>query len=440
MPCTVIRLPLVPLGLVLNAFLSFGTSLISFFVLLSPFFHELIPPIALPKMLPSCVEAMVDSDKLQLQLETSASPHIPRRSITGHPIMEYNSAVDKFRNEEYPMMAQGKIQIGRLGLHSVNPAPGTYLDHGGATIYARSLIDSFSHSMINNLWGNPHSENLPARLSGDMVDSVRAKALGFLGADPEHFDLVFVQNATAGIKLVADAFRDLGEKTSSKSFWYGYHREVHTSLIGVREFSGGDYHCFDDDRQVERWLDCPLNSNVRRGKPTGLGLFAYPGQSNLGGRRLPKGWLRRIRKDDNLRNTYTLFDAAALAMNSSMGSLFNDPEAAPDFTCLSFYKIFGFPDLGALVVRRKSGHLLNLRKYFGGGTIAQLFPLNGDGRIMKKASGLGNQYVMWNIHDGLEDGTLPFHNILALGLAIDTHINLYGSMVRALRDIKRDVH
>jgi molybdenum cofactor sulfurtransferase len=54
-------------------------------------------------------------------------------------------------------------------------------------------------------------------------------------------------------------------------------------------------------------------------------------------------------------------------MTSSMEPVFRDPEHAPDFTCLSMYKIFGFPDLGALVVRKDSGHILTLRKYFGGG-------------------------------------------------------------------------
>jgi selenocysteine lyase/cysteine desulfurase len=32
------------------------------------------------------------------------------------------------------------------------------------------------------------------------------------------------------------------------------------------------------------------------------------------------------------------------------------------------------------------------------------------------------------LHEGLEDGTLPFHNIIALGEAIDVHSELYGSM------------
>lgn len=368
------------------------------------------------------------------QFEARTLPSRPQRSRVASHSMEYNSSVDKFRDEEYPNMSQGVFGSSTLRRtkYSSIQFTGAYLDHGGATIYARSLISSFSHAMISNLWGNPHSENLPAKLSGEMVDGVRAKALEFFGADPEHFDLVFVQNATAAIKLVADGFRDLGEKTPAKNFWYGYHRESHTSLVGIRELTKGEYHCFEDDNDVERWLSNPTHGEARRSKSTGLGLIAYPGQSNLSGRRLPKDWLWRVRNHPQLRNTYTLFDAAALAMTSPLNPLFKDPANAPDFTCVSFYKIFGYPDLGALIVRRSSGHILNLRRYFGGGTIAQMNPLNGDARIAKKVPGLGDQYSMWNIHDGLEDGTLPFHNILALGLAIDTHIRLYGSMVNSI--------
>ena len=285
--------------------------------------------------------------------------------------------------------------------------------------------------MITGLWGNPHSENLAARMSGDMVDKVRKQTLDFLGADPEHFDLVFVANATTGIKLVAEAFRDLGEKTSSGTFWYGYHSEVHSSILGVRQLTEGQYHCFTTDAEVENWIEASKGADVQRASSSRLGLFAYPGQSNLSGRRLPRTWPGLIRTKSGLRNTYTLFDAAALAMTSSLGSLFVDAEAAPDFTCLSLYKIFGFPDLGALIVRRASGHILGLRKYFGGGTIAQVFPLNGDSRVVKKGPGLGDVSENWNIHDSVEEGTLPFHSILALGLAIDTHTRLYGSMVRA---------
>ncbi|KLU83578.1 molybdenum cofactor sulfurase [Magnaporthiopsis poae ATCC 64411] len=134
----------------------------------------------------------------------------------------YGEAVETLRDREYPHMNQG-----------------VYLDHSGTTIYARSTVEAFANKMTTNLYGNPHSANEPAKVSGDMVDEIRDKALRFLGADPEHFDLVFVANATAAIKLVADAFRDLAERTWSGSFWYGYHKDSHTSLVGVRELAGG---------------------------------------------------------------------------------------------------------------------------------------------------------------------------------------------------------
>lgn len=300
--------------------------------------------------------------------------------------------------------------------------------------------------MSSNLYGNPHSANRPAERSGQVVDSVRVEALRFLGADPDHFDLVFVSNATAGIKLVADSFRDLAEQTRSGSFWYGYHKDCHTSLVGVRELTHGHSHCFESDDEVAGWLADPeqplQGQSHKRGheqmpRRNGLGLFAYPGQSNMTGRRLPLSWPGQVRASPALQNVYTLLDCAALAMTSPLHKVFRDPETAPDFTCVSFYKIFGFPDLGALIVRKDSGHVLTLRKYFGGGTVTMVSVLGGQWHKIKGrdivdpyARGMRSELgeSPYQIHDGLEDGTLPFHSILALGEAIQVHNRLYGSM------------
>jgi len=186
--------------------------------------------------------------------------------------------------------------------------------------------------MLSNLFGNPHSANGPAKSSGDMVDSIRERALGFLGADPRYFDLVFVANATAGIKLVADSFRDLAEKSRSRSFWYGYHKDSHTSLVGVRELTRGSSYCFESDSDVDAWLASPASCSpfMDRAQPTGLGLFAYPAQSNMSGRRLPLSWTRQLRAAGPLQNTYSLLDAAALATTSPLDSIFADPDAAPE--------------------------------------------------------------------------------------------------------------
>ncbi|KAK8050365.1 pyridoxal phosphate-dependent transferase [Apiospora phragmitis] len=319
---------------------------------------------------------------------------------------EYNQDVEAIRPVEYPHMNDG-----------------VYLDHSGATIYAKSAVEGFTRKMLSNLYGNPHSENSPAKLSGENVDRIREKALTFLGADPAHFDLVFVANATAAIKLVADSFRDLAEKTKSGRFWYGFHKDAHTSLVGVRELTYGYHHCFGSDYEVEEWLQSQSRALAGRHSLNDLGLFAYPGQSNMTGRRLPPSWCGRIRQSATLQNCYTLFDAAALAMTSPMELVFGDPDQAPDFTCLSLYKIFGFPDLGALVVRKDSGHILTLRKYFGGGTVTMISTLSDPWHKIK-----GLQAPNYHIHDGLEDGTLPFHSIIALGEAIDVHKKLYVSM------------
>ncbi|KAK4043662.1 pyridoxal phosphate-dependent transferase [Parachaetomium inaequale] len=344
----------------------------------------------------------------------------------------YSKPVELIRQQEYPHMNEG-----------------TYLDHSGATIPALSTLHRTTTLLTKNLYGNPHSTNTPAARSGAAVDAVRLKTLAFLGADPAHYDLVFTTNATAAIKLVGEAFRDLGELSSITTsscgkggkgggkggFWYGYHREAHTSLVGVRELTGGGgSYCFDGDGEVEGWLSNSSSLGVLpagEGRRSSLGLVAWPGQSNLTGRRLPgREWAGRVRS--GVRDTYSLFDAAALAMTGDMAGVFADPEAAPDFVCVSFYKIFGFPDLGGLVVRRESGHILALRKYFGGGTVSMVSTIGGAWHTSKGleagAGGAAGEGHGGALHEGLEDGTLPFHSILALGEAIDVHAELYGSM------------
>jgi molybdenum cofactor sulfurtransferase len=280
-------------------------------------------------------------------------------------------------------------------------------------------VEDFSAKLMSNLYGNPHSACDPAELSGRAVASIREQTLRFFCADPEYFDLVFTANATAAIKLVAESFRDLAMSSStSGTFWYGYHKDAHTSLVGVRELTNGTHHCFNNDQEVEEWLEGVSYVSEQPNMDGLPGLFAYPGQSNMTGHRRPLSWTRTLRQSSRIfhQNTYSLLDAAALATTTQLD--LSDPDSAPDFTALSFYKIFGFPDLGALIVRRRSGHILSWRKYFGGGTIDALTVLH-ESTFRRKED---------TIHDGLEDGTLPFHSIVALGCAIDSHKKLYGSM------------
>lgn len=260
--------------------------------------------------------------------------------------------------------------------------------------------------MLGNLYGNPHSSSASSLYTGQCVQQIRLRLLELFKADPAAFDIVFVANTTAGIKLVMEAFRD-----HERGFWYGYHGDSHTSLIGVREVAT-EHHCFMSDSEVDEWIE-EVDVEITRTK-----LFAYPAQSNMNGRRLPLDWSRRLRTKQ-CHSTYTLLDAAAFVTTSALD--LTDSEAAPDFTVFSLYKMFGFPDLGALIVRRQAASALEKRRYFGGGTVEAVVVSPNEPWHATKSSAL---------HEKLEDGTLPVHSIIALDIAMSVHADLYHSFDR----------
>ena len=304
----------------------------------------------------------------------------------------YDAYVEEMRKVQYPMLKDA-----------------TYLDHAGTTLYSKVLMDRFHSDMMGSLFGNPHSASPSSQLSTQLVEDTRLQLLRFFNADPMEYDLVFTANATAAIKLVMEAFR-----AQDGGFWYGYHVDSHTSLVGVRE-SAEEHRCFESDGEVERWIETSGQDTATRTK-----LFAYPAQSNMNGRRLPLDWTSRIQSASTSR-CYKLLDAAAYASTSplDLGTL----DVKPDFVALSLYKIFGFPDLGALVVRKASAHIFSGRQYFGGGTVDMVVSLKEQWHAPKTST----------VHEQLEDGSLPIHSIIALKAAIQTHSELFGTMQQVAR-------
>ncbi|KAH8705995.1 putative molybdopterin cofactor sulfurase [Talaromyces proteolyticus] len=299
-----------------------------------------------------------------------------------------------------------------------------YLDYGGTTPYAKSLVNDSAKLWKSGLYGNPHSHSASSVLATEYVNRARTHVLEFFRADPEHFDVVFVANATAAIKLVACIFQE-------KGFWYGFHGDAHTSLVGIRELARNGYHCFSSDNEMEAWITSPVS--YENGVPQlpvehsdiyqeindagFLKLIGYPAQSNMNGHRTPMDWAHRIRKRACVSGQaiYTLLDAAAYCSSSQLD--LSNPETAPDFTSFSFYKIFGMPDIGALIIRKESSPILMSRRYFGGGTVDMVIA-HGHFHAKKTES----------IHDVLEDGTLPFHSLIMLDTAITLHKRLFFSM------------
>lgn len=297
----------------------------------------------------------------------------------------------------------------------------------------------------SNLLGNPHSANPSSTFSAKIEAETRKAVLEFFGADPEEYDVVFTANATAGLKLVGESLSQL-----DGGFKYVVSRDSHTSLTGVRTFSR-EFLCMESEEHIERWLkegerkairekqlmspagcssDCgerqELSGTTSRGdiesEDSGTQtytLFAYPLQSNFDGKRHSTSYPRRVR--DSLPKTLTLIDAASYAMTSPL----NISAVAPDFVVTSFYKIFGYPDLGCLVLRRDVAPLLRKRTYFGGGTIEAVL-VHEPVHDLKQGEGI-------EPHVYLEDGTIAFHSIAALGEAIRVQKRLYGDMSNVAR-------
>ena len=284
------------------------------------------------------------------------------------------------------------------------------------------MVKRVGRDLEKHVFGNPHSHSPSSVLSTQRIELARSEALAFFQADPAHFDLVFVANATSAIKLVAEGLVNYAARMNKK-IWYGYHAAAHTSLVGVRELALGGSRCFRDDQEVEDWF---LEGNPKCADGGDLvNLFTYPAQSNMNGRRLPLSWSGRIRNTANESGaeTFTLLDAAALLTTAPLD--LSDHANAPDFIALSFYKIFGFPDLGALLIRRRSGHVLTQRRYFGGGTVDMVI----NGHFSSNSMHAWHATKQEILHEALEDGTPPFHSIIALSHAIDVHRRIYKSMV-----------
>ncbi|CAG8505089.1 15397_t:CDS:2 [Acaulospora morrowiae] len=261
----------------------------------------------------------------------------------------YNGKIDSIRENEYPQL-KGAV----------------YLDHSGATTYAKSILTSYHSDLTRNLFGNPHSNNPSSSLTSHRVEQVRLRILQHFDANPEDYQVIFTPNATGAIKVAGEMF----PWTNKTKFMYL--RESHNSLVGLRryaeEFGSRITDSVDENRKK-------LNTNKSK--------------------------------------YLVLLDAAAF-LTSSMVSL-ADKENSPDFVVMSFYKIFGFPTgLGALIVKSELAPILK-KRYFGGGTIQAVAY---DRPWQKFRTDLSERY---------EDGTINFLDIISLQHAFTVTERIYTS-------------
>jgi selenocysteine lyase/cysteine desulfurase len=261
-----------------------------------------------------------------------------------------------------------------------------YLDYTGGSLYAESQIRRHVELLSGSVLGNPHSASVTSMATTDLVERARRAVLDWFNAG-DQYTAVFTLNATGALKHVGECYPfGPGARLLMTA-------DNHNSVNGIREFArtrGAAVSYapltfpelrIDADRLYEQ-LDA-----AERSRPN---LFAFPAQSNFSGVCHPLELVAEARA----RGWDVLLDAAAFVPTHRLDLR----RVQPDFACVSFYKMFGYPTgVGCLLVRHEAMARLK-RPWFAGGTV-NFATVHGQTHILSPAEA------------GFEDGTL---NYLAL--------------------------
>lgn len=221
------------------------------------------------------------------------------------------------------------------------------MDHAGASQYSEQQITDIFANLNTNIYCNPHT----SRTTEDVIDQVRFKILNFFNTSTEDYEVIFTSGSTAALKTVAETF-DFGENGV-----FAYLRDNHTSVLGMREVvDTNKIVCIEHDEFLKHFMSCEKLSQSDNN------LIVFSAESNFNGFKYP---LESIDDIHRKKNNFVFLDAACFVATNPLDL----NRCRPDFVCVSFYKIFGYPTgLGALLVNKRASNVLE-KKYYGGGTI-----------------------------------------------------------------------
>ncbi len=342
-------------------------------------------------------------------VDTSAIDTALAKFRRAYPTYDRTSALDELRAREY-----GRLdQLGQ-----------TYLDYTGGGLYAESQLRQHIDLLTHQVFGNPHSANLPSLETTERVEQTRKCVLEFFNASPEQYEVIFTQNATGALKLIGESY-PFGPGSR-----YLLTSDNHNSVNGIRELAKAkgarvEYvpiRCSDlrvDQDPLSRRLDQRVSGRRhmagrmghgrRYGGNRGSKLFAYPAQSNFSGVQHSLGWIAEAQAS----GWDVLVDCAAFAPTNQLDLA----RWHPDFASLSFYKIFGYPTGIGCLIARKSALAKLRRPWFAGGTVMC--------SSVKAADVPGAGFLRTPGPPGYEDGTVNYLSIPAIDIGL-RHIATVG--------------
>jgi selenocysteine lyase/cysteine desulfurase len=266
-----------------------------------------------------------------------------------------------------------------------------YLDYTGGSLHAESQIREHAALLNGRVLSNPHSASLTSSDTTGLVEETRRAVLEWFNAGDD-YTAIFTQNATAALKLVGESY------PFAPGGQFLLTVDNHNSVNGIREFASrkGAAVTYAPITTPELRVDRTRLGELlsREGAP---GLFAFPAQSNFSGVKHPLDLVGEARG----KGWDVLLDAAAFVPTSRL-----DLRAVqPDFVCVSFYKMFGYPTgVGCLLARKAALQRLD-RPWFAGGTV-------------NFATVAGRRRILAPGEAGFEDGTLNYLAIPAVEIGL----------------------
>ena len=296
-----------------------------------------------------------------------------------YPEYHSTSHLDALRAAEYRRLDDGRH---------------VYLDYTGGSLYAESQVRKHAALLAGAVLGNPHSASGTSTATTGLVEGARRAVLDWFNAG-DAYTAIFTLNATGALKHVAECypFAPGGRLLMTA--------DNHNSVNGIREFARAkgaavDYVplTFPELRIETAALHAQLDA-ADRGRSN---LLAFPAQSNFTGVRHPLELVAEARA----KGWDVLLDAAAFVPTHRL-----DLQAVqPDFACVSFYKMFGYPTgVGGLLVRNESLPKLS-RPWFAGGTV-------------NFATVHRQTHILAPREAGFEDGTLNYLAIPAVTIGLE---------------------
>lgn len=292
-----------------------------------------------------------------------------RSFLDKYPAYRGTAALDALRRTQYE-------RLDRLGHR--------YLDYTGAGLYAGSQIQEHAQLLLAEVFGNPHSSSPTSALATQLLERARGAIHAFFKADPAEYIVVLTRNATGALKLVGESYPFDHASRLLLAF------DNHNSVNGIREFARAARAAvtyatlaLPDMRLDAKALEAALGAS---GESTHK-LFAYPAQSNFSGVQHSLDWIGQA----HAHGWDVLLDAAAFVPTNSLDLSL----AKPDFVCVSFYKMFGYPTGAGCLIARKPVVAKLHRPWFSGGTITV-------------ASVKGDRHYLHRGPEAFEDGTPDF--------------------------------